>query len=87
MKKYLLFMYDSYYPCGGFNDFVCDFNSLNEIDYTNIIYYDYVEIADSDRKVSLYINIEDKHGRYEINAEDWKVIIKEAYNKLKEKVI
>lgn len=32
MKRYLLFKMDCYYPMGGMNDFIKDFDSLEEID-------------------------------------------------------
>lgn len=31
MKQYLLFAYDQFYPLGGFNDFVKDFEYYDEI--------------------------------------------------------
>ena len=30
MKKYLIFRFSIYYPTGGFNDFVKDFDTLQE---------------------------------------------------------
>jgi hypothetical protein len=30
MKRYLLFAGDCYYPCGGFCDFVTDFDTIEE---------------------------------------------------------
>ena len=30
MKRYLLFYGDGYYPCGGWNDFHGDFDSLDD---------------------------------------------------------
>jgi len=31
VKRYLLFNYNNYYPCGGMADFVKDFDSVEEI--------------------------------------------------------
>ena len=31
MKRYLLFAYSKHYPRGGFNDFVGDFDNLDEL--------------------------------------------------------
>jgi len=30
MKKYLCFVYDRHYPCGGFNDFIGEADSIEE---------------------------------------------------------
>lgn len=30
MKHYLVFAYDAYYPCGGWNDFQASFDTLEE---------------------------------------------------------
>lgn len=30
MKEYLLFVYDQHYPCGGMNDFVDCFDTIEE---------------------------------------------------------
>ena len=40
MKKYLLFTFNEYYPCGGFEDYVGAFDSIEEAynDWNNIPY-------------------------------------------------
>jgi len=30
MKKYLLFTFKDYYPCGGFEDYIDSFNSIED---------------------------------------------------------
>lgn len=30
MKRYLLFTFGNYYPNGGFEDYICSFNSIQE---------------------------------------------------------
>lgn len=30
-KRYLLFVYPEYYPCGGFDDLVDDFDTLEDV--------------------------------------------------------
>jgi hypothetical protein len=30
MRRFLLFGYDSYYPCGGWNDLICDYETAAE---------------------------------------------------------
>jgi hypothetical protein len=31
MGRYLIFTYNTYYPCGGMEDFVCSIDSLDEL--------------------------------------------------------
>jgi hypothetical protein len=30
MKRYMVFGYDTYYPCGGMNDFILDYDSIHD---------------------------------------------------------
>ena len=55
MKQFLLFGYDSYYPCGGWNDFIASFHSEGEAithelslggDYDH---YDIIDTAEVDK--------------------------------------
>ena len=51
MKKYLLFTFNSYYPCGGFKDYIGAFDSIEDAyNYWNNIPYfsrpDYCQIVD-----------------------------------------
>lgn len=32
MKRYLVFAFDHYYPCGGWNDFVESFDTMAEVE-------------------------------------------------------
>lgn len=45
MKRFLVFGYDTYYPSGGWNDFVLDFDTLKEADK---FAEDYKKSGDSD---------------------------------------
>lgn len=50
-KQYLVFGFDSYYPRGGWNDFVASFDSLTEAmsdaDKAFKTTYDHVQVIDS----------------------------------------
>ncbi len=51
-KRYWLFKFDEYYPCGGMNDFVGSFDSFNEAkdkfnSYAPVYNLVYGEIFDS----------------------------------------
>lgn len=48
MKRYLLFMYDNYYPYGGWSDFKGDFDTVEEA-YSAAIGrgFDYYDIVDT----------------------------------------
>ena len=66
MKRFLLFGYDHYYPCGGWEDFIGDFDTLGEAkDGINVfrrlgyIRDDY-EVVDSDQKRVVWP--EQRHG-------------------------
>jgi hypothetical protein len=52
MKRYLLFAYDRYYPSGGMNDFVGDFDTLDELKIAaknkDVKYYDYIKYLDTE---------------------------------------
>lgn len=39
MKRYLIFQYDKYYPCGGFHDFINAHDTLEEAtkEFTRIV--------------------------------------------------
>lgn len=52
MKKYLLFRFSRYYPLGGFDDFVKDFDTIEEVvEYLKFAdYKDYDQIIDRDTK-------------------------------------
>ena len=58
MKRYALFAYDCYYPCGGMNDFKASFDTLEKAtaaawtkipsdDYRPVYEYDIVIIWDT----------------------------------------
>jgi hypothetical protein len=31
MKRYLVFAFSTYYPCGGMEDFICDIDDLSQL--------------------------------------------------------
>jgi hypothetical protein len=48
-KKYKVFQYDSYYPCGGIEDCYVEFDILEDaIEYIKSNQYDYNYIIDRD---------------------------------------
>ncbi len=47
MKKYILFAYDHYYPCGGMNDFAGSFDTIESAHRIGSEFNDY-HIVDRD---------------------------------------
>lgn len=57
MKRYLLFMYDQYYPSGGWGDFKGSFDTLEEaLAYTPTTHLDCREVVDSHTGESVYFS-------------------------------
>ena len=49
MKKFVLFQYSRYYPCGGLSDITGDYDTLEEaIRVAEKRYHDFREIVDRD---------------------------------------
>ena len=47
MKRYLLFGFDTYYPSGGWNDFLADFDTTEEaIEYALTMRRDWFHVID-----------------------------------------
>lgn len=47
MKRYLLFGFYRYYPNGGLDDIIADFNDINELNLDELYYnYDYYQLLD-----------------------------------------
>jgi hypothetical protein len=44
MKRYLLFTFGNYYPCGGFEDYIDSFNTIEEA----FIYWNNIPEIDRD---------------------------------------
>jgi len=48
MKKYLLFVYEKYYPLGGINDLIDSYDSIDEIDLSEIGLDEFYQIVDKE---------------------------------------
>jgi hypothetical protein len=47
MKRYLLFGFYRYYPDGGLDDIIADFNDINELNLDELYYnYDHYQLLD-----------------------------------------
>lgn len=47
MKRYLLFGFYQYYPYGGLNDIIANFNDINELNLNELYCnYDYYQLLD-----------------------------------------
>jgi hypothetical protein len=54
-KKFILFMYDTYYPAGGLGDVRDSFDTLDEaIKAAGARYYDFKEIVDRDTRETVW---------------------------------
>ena len=49
MKRYLLFTFQNYYPCGGFEDYINSFDTIEEA------YNYWINIPSIDRETNLQI--------------------------------
>ena len=56
MKRFLVFVWDQFYPEGGMNDFQASFNELETAKkFTdNILKYDWYQVYDLERNCSVY---------------------------------
>ena len=48
MKKYLLFIFEQYYPLGGINDLHSSYDTIEEIDLSIIKENEFYQIVDKD---------------------------------------
>jgi len=48
MKRFILFGFNNYYPCGGFDDKIGEYNTLAEIN--DVPYNDYYQIFDCEKR-------------------------------------
>ena len=46
MKRYMVFGYDNYYPCGGMDDFILDYDSIHDAVNNAFIYLKTRDIVD-----------------------------------------
>ena len=53
LKRYLLFMYDNYYPSGGWSDFRGDFDTVEEAYAFVHPGYDFYDIVDTTIKETI----------------------------------
>jgi len=57
MKRFLLFAFDQYYPSGGMNDFIKDFDTLIEAYRTSLQHrQDFKQIYDSEKREVIEID-------------------------------
>jgi len=55
MKRYLLFTGNDYYPDGGWGDFAGDFDTIEEIKYTEkYMVEDWYQIVDTETMLVVY---------------------------------
>lgn len=55
MNRYLLFAFDSYYPQGGWEDFVESFDTLEDaLEAGGLLERDYIQVVDSDTGEVVY---------------------------------
>lgn len=61
MYRYLLFIYDAYYPSGGMRDVALKFNDVSELVKNKDDFYlcDYIEIYDIEKDKRYFYDIED----------------------------
>lgn len=59
MKRYALFGYDRYYPTGGWDDFVCSYDSLEDA-VSSFPDRDYKQIVDLQTGEVVYLSFKGK---------------------------